>query len=291
MELFMDLYNRVESDVTIAKSMGLSRGLVARRRKLLNLPINKIIRTHSLETKIKMSNKRKKWLTENPDKHPWRNKDKFQSVPCENIKRILLDLNITFTEEYQPKISNRHFSIDIAFPDKLIALEINGNQHYDRDGKLKKYYQEREDILTSNGWTVYQIHYSHCFDMKYISELLAVVIHKKPVASISTNPPILKESKHCLECNSIISTDTLHSLCMPCWRIRSRKVQRPSKDELNQLIWSIPITQLAKRYSVSDKAIHKWCKSYEISKPPQGFWGKKLLAHDGGIEPHTLPSD
>ena len=28
-----------------------------------------------------------------------------------------------------------------------IGIEINGNQHYERNGKLKKYYQDRHDHI------------------------------------------------------------------------------------------------------------------------------------------------
>ena len=57
-------------------------------------------------------------------------------------------------------------------------------------------------------------------------------------------------------------------------RINSRKVERPSKEELQKLIWEIPTIHVAKKFGVSDKAIEKWCKAYEIDKPPRGYWTK-----------------
>lgn len=56
--------------------------------------------------------------------------------------------------------------------------------------------------------------------------------------------------------------------------LRNRKVERPTKEVLEKLIWSQPTIQLAKTFGVSDKAIEKWCKSYNISKPPRGYWMK-----------------
>jgi len=54
----------------------------------------------------------------------------------------------------------------------------------------------------------------------------------------------------------------------------SRKVVRPSEQELERLLWEKPTTQLAKEFGVSSKAIEKWAKSYGISKPPRGYWMK-----------------
>lgn len=43
-----------------------------------------------------------------------------------------------------------------------------------------------------------------------------------------------------------------------------RKVIRPSKEELLQLIKTTPFTQIGKYYNVSDNAVRKWCKYYEL---------------------------
>ena len=40
------------------------------------------------------------------------------------------------TMKYNPKINGHYFSLDIAFPDIKFAIEVNGNQHYKKDGKL-----------------------------------------------------------------------------------------------------------------------------------------------------------
>ena len=97
---------------------------------------NKCGKTISLEHKEKISEARKRYLQENKDKHPWRMSDKFKSIPCEKVKEFLTNNGIKFVEEWVP-LDGRNYSIDIAFPDKKIGIEINGNQHYDRNGKLK----------------------------------------------------------------------------------------------------------------------------------------------------------
>ncbi|PLZ99338.1 hypothetical protein CEN50_07605 [Fischerella thermalis CCMEE 5268] len=59
-------------------------------------------------------------------------------------------------------------------------------------------------------------------------------------------------------------------------RIHTRKVERPSKAELQKLVWERPTTQIAKDFGVSDKAVEKWCKVYGVEKPPRGYWVKKI---------------
>ena len=55
----------------------------------------------------------------------------------------------------------------------------------------------------------------------------------------------------------------------------ARTIVRPSKDELEALVWEVPSSSLGPLFNVSGKAIEKWCKSYGIKKPPRGYWRKK----------------
>ena len=49
-----------------------------------------------------------------------------------------------------------------------------------------------------------------------------------------------------------------------CCSLSQRKVERPSKDELLELIKTTSFLQIGKLYDVSDNAIRKWCKYYEL---------------------------
>lgn len=122
------------------------------------------------EQKTHLSNLRKKFLSENPDKHPWRSSTKNKSTPCENVKQYLTNKQVSFIEEYKP-LNERFFSIDIAFPNLKIGIEINGNQHYNLDGTLARYYQERHDLIESAGWKLLEIHYTRCFDELSIGKI------------------------------------------------------------------------------------------------------------------------
>lgn len=130
-------------------------------------------RAHSEETKKQLSEKRRAWLKEHPESHPWKKNNKFKSIPCEHLKEVLKDRGMTFSEEYQP-IPDRAFSVDIAFIDKKIAVEVNGEQHYNRDGSLKKYYQDRHDLIVKSGWTVLEFHYARCYG-PHIDETISTI--------------------------------------------------------------------------------------------------------------------
>jgi hypothetical protein len=49
----------------------------------------------------------------------------------------------------------------------------------------------------------------------------------------------------------------------------------PTPDQLKQLVWQFPTTELAKPWGVSDKAVENRCKAFDIKKPPRGYWSKQ----------------
>ena len=131
----------------------------------------KIYKKHSVETKKKISIKRIEWLKNNPDNHVWKRNDKFKSIPCEHLKDILIKNSFNFIEEFNP-LDNKSYSIDIAFPIEKIGLEVNGNQHYNNDGSLKKYYYDRKIEIENTGWKLYDIHYTKVYKQEFIDNLI-----------------------------------------------------------------------------------------------------------------------
>jgi very-short-patch-repair endonuclease len=123
------------------------------------------------EVRQKISKSRSKYLKDNPDAHPWKNKSKHNSEPCERFKQFLRKNDVSFMSEVSP-VDGRYFSIDIAFPEEKVGIEINGNQHYNSDKSLKKYYKERHELIESAGWRLFEIHYSQCFSEDRMSKIL-----------------------------------------------------------------------------------------------------------------------
>ena len=75
---------------------------------------------------------------------------------------------------------------------------------------------------------------------------------------------LTKTQYFCKNCNKEITKYSESSLCEQCSKIAQRKVIRPSREELKQLIRTIPFTRIAEQFGVSDNAIRKWCKAENL---------------------------
>lgn len=73
-----------------------------------------------------------------------------------------------------------------------------------------------------------------------------------------------RTARYCPKCGAQISQKAI--LCVSCAREEQRKVIRPSREELKNLIRHTPFTSIAKQYSVSDNAIRKWCDYYNLPR-------------------------
>jgi hypothetical protein len=175
-----------------------------RRKKLCSEECKhkSIVKTFSRdEIRAQLSNKRKDYLKNNPDKHPWKRKSKHDSEPCQNLKNALTDRSILFESEFTP-LEERFFSIDIAFPALKLGIEVNGEQHYNRDGSLKSYYQERHDLITATGWKLYEIHYSICYNKKRLDDILDKLITEFDLLNADLTFVIKKKEKPALKYGS-----------------------------------------------------------------------------------------
>ena len=75
--------------------------------------------------------------------------------------------------------------------------------------------------------------------------------------------------------------------CLPeCAQIASRKFH-VSPLEMQQMVWEMPTTHIARAYGVSDQAIAKFCKKHQIQKPGRGYWAK---LYAGAIDPCVAPA-
>lgn len=67
---------------------------------------------------------------------------------------------------------------------------------------------------------------------------------------------------YCQECYEEVHKGSRK--CVDCANKKQRKAERPPKEELLRLILTKPFTQIGKDYGVSDNAVRKWCKRYEL---------------------------
>lgn len=52
------------------------------------------------------------------------------------------------------------------------------------------------------------------------------------------------------------------------------KAKYPTREELQKMLWEIPTTKIAKIFDVSDTAVSKWAKKFNLNKPCRGYWTK-----------------
>ena len=93
-----------------------------------------------------------------------------------------------------------------------------------------------------------------------------------------------KSEKSCVQCKNIFLPNKKKQIycCQDCQFNSMRKQNsqnprsgRPSKEELEKLLWEKPTAQIAKDFGVSDSAVGKWAKFYNLKKPCRGYWGFK----------------
>ena len=79
----------------------------------------------------------------------------------------------------------------------------------------------------------------------------------------------------------------------PNWRHEpkffQRKVERPSKELLEQLIKERSLRQIGQDYGVTDNSVRKWCVLYNIELPnyPKGYWRRRAtgMTHEEALNP------
>lgn len=82
-------------------------------------------------------------------------------------------------------------------------------------------------------------------------------------------------NKKCVSCGKDISAGCKQ--CSRCNAIANRKVEWPTKEELEKMVLEMPILKIGKKYKVRDNTIRKWCKHYGINTKiyGRGYWQKK----------------
>jgi Zn finger protein HypA/HybF involved in hydrogenase expression len=81
----------------------------------------------------------------------------------------------------------------------------------------------------------------------------------------------------CLDCGKQINKTSAR--CNPCSskfnNVKYKETFKVTKEELEKLVWEMPLEEIGKSFRVSGRAISKRCKKYEINRPTQGYWLSK----------------
>lgn len=83
----------------------------------------------------------------------------------------------------------------------------------------------------------------------------------------NTDRSIIRESnktKICPKCGKFITNTA--SFCVECYKEEKKPKDIPSRDELKELIRTMPFTTIGEKYGRTDNAIRKWCDSYSLPR-------------------------
>jgi very-short-patch-repair endonuclease len=133
----------------------------------------------SEETKQKIREGLARWKKQN--EQLFLEYSRGKSKCCENFKQMLRNKNISFIEEYTPFIPEKLYSLDIAFPNEKIGIEINGSQHYTTTGELNEKTIEKQKYFEEQGWKIFQVYYKQCYNINInnFSDILTLDIYDK----------------------------------------------------------------------------------------------------------------
>lgn len=173
-------------------------------------------------TKNKISIGRKKYLEENPDKVPYKlnHHSNGDSYPERYFKNVFRKRNVVFEEEFP--IS--YYSLDIAIIDKLINIEIDGEQHY-LDKRIIESNKKRDAYLNENGWKIIRIRWSEYRKMtfvertNYIDNLVDYITN-----NVFILPKIVDNHNHCVDCNIKITKKATR--CIKCNSKQNKKKEQ-----------------------------------------------------------------
>lgn len=126
----------------------------------------------------------------------------------------------------------------------------------------QKELEEIFDLLANSSLTQKEIAEIYNIGMDTVSD----INYGKSRHQIDKQYPIreIHKKKYCLDCGKEIWKDAIR--CSICNKIAMRKVHnRPSAEELYNLLKNNSFVAVGKMFNVSDNAIRKWCKSYGLS--------------------------
>lgn len=246
---------------TIAKVLSIPESMIAAliRHKLVNfwrtksemLSLAGKKRTHSEETKNKISIIRKKFLEENPDKIPYKinHKSRGETYPEQYFRDWLEKENIPFQQEYKFKLYSFDFLVN-----ERVDLEIDGDQHK-LDERIINHDIKRDDKSKDAGFVVYRIMWS---DYQKLS-------HEE-------KKNFLNELKNFLLDNSNPIPEIVIKKKQP--KIPRTKQEDPRKKQaLEMLKNGMNFCEVGREFGVSDNAIRKWMKS--LGENPKDYGQKR----------------
>lgn len=142
-----------DNDVRVAKHVNaIKEGYKSGRLKPSNLG-----KEHTKEHKRKISESMKKYYSEHTELAPYKlHHSSKESYPEKYFNNLLINEGIT---NFKKEFSIKRYSLDFAFEDNKIDLEIDGSQHY-TDSRIVQHDIERTQNLEKDGWKVIRVRWN-----------------------------------------------------------------------------------------------------------------------------------
>ena len=96
----------------------------------------------------------------------------------------------------------------------------------------------------------------------WFDESLSYPIRTQYISEKTNNKGTYQKEHTCIKCGAKIYKGSKY--CVKCSHELQYVCEHPSREELKQMIRTVPFVQIAKKYGVSDNAIKKWCISYNL---------------------------
>lgn len=215
---------------------------------------------HTEETKKLMSFKRLKYMKEHPEDTIWRKRNE-PSYPEKCFIKFLTDYG--YSEKYYIERERSVFPyyIDFAFVDNKVAVEIDGSQHI-LDEEQKERDKKKDELLNSLGWKVLRITAKAVkkdwddIKKKLDSMLSETFIENEKIGIFKCEPKTYKKVER--------GSDGLSDKQREAIFNHRKVVERPTANELIEMLSANSFEYVARKYGVSSNAIRKWCKAYKL---------------------------
>lgn len=188
-------------------------------------------------------------------------------------------------------IDNHYYRIQIKSLNMLdedtIYIPMSNARLAGNNGKVTKEYTS-EDVdfiaicfnqkvylfnpdLSKHGYTVrinkptqYNQHWIEDYEISKVLDIqLKSWVALKEETRLLNNPTGKQQKYKCIDCGAPVWN--FNSRCITCAReIQSAGGHKPSREILKELIKKTSFTAIGRQYGVTDNAVRKWCKTYEL---------------------------
>lgn len=212
---------------------------------------------HSEETKQKIREIRLKYIKEHPEKTAWRKRNE-PSYPEKMFMKFLIEKGYDKKYLIEREKSVFPYFIDFAFVDEMLAVEIDGSQHW-LDEERIEHDALKDKALISAGWKVLRITEDATkndwglIDYK-IQQFLSKNISYERVGILKTPKKRKKVER---------GKDGLSEKERLSHYNQRKVINRPSYEQLIEWRKYKTLKEIGNMYNVSETTIRKWIRIYK----------------------------